>query len=73
MLLGLKKQQEFLLEIGSKIINVTRSGKLLGITVNDELKFVEALCQKVCRKSMHSRGLLLIWTGRKGKSCTIHS
>ena len=53
MFLGLTQHQEFLLEIESKTINVTRSVKLLGITVEDELKFdkdVKALCQKVCKK-----------------------
>ena len=39
MLLGLKQHQGFLLEVGNNIINVTRCVKLLGITVDDELKF----------------------------------
>ena len=39
MFLGLKQHQEFLLEIGNKIVNVTRSVKLLGIVIDDELKF----------------------------------
>ena len=51
--LGLKQNQEFLLEIGNIIVKATRSVKLLGITVDDELKFekhVKTLCQKVCKK-----------------------
>ena len=51
--LGLKKNQEFLLEIGNIIVKATRSAKLLGTTVDDELKFekhVKALCQQVCKK-----------------------
>ena len=50
MLLGLKQHQEFFLEIENKSMNVTRSVKLLGISVDDELKFdkhVKTLCQKV--------------------------
>ena len=53
MFLGLKQHQEFFLEIENKSINVTRSVKLLGISVDDELKFdkhVKTLCQKVSRK-----------------------
>ena len=49
--LGLKQTQEFLLEIGNTIVKATRSVRqLLGITVDDELKFekqVKTLCQKV--------------------------
>ena len=51
--LGLKQNREFLLEIGNIIVKVTRSVKLIGITVNDEVKFekhVKTLCQKVCKK-----------------------
>ena len=51
--LGLKQNQEFLLEIGNIIVKATRSVKLLGTTVDDELKFekhVKILCQKVCKK-----------------------
>ena len=53
MFLGLKQHQEFFLEIENKSIDVTRSVKLLGISVDDELKFdkhVKTLCQKVSRK-----------------------
>ena len=52
--LGLKQHQEFLLEVKNISINVTRSVKLLGIDVDDELKFdkyVKTLCQKVSRKA----------------------
>ena len=51
--LGLKQNQEFLLEIGSITVKATRSVKLLGTLVDDELKFekhVKTLCQKVCKK-----------------------
>ena len=51
--LGLKQNQEFLLEIGNIIVKATRSVKQLGTTVDDELKFekhVKTLCQKVCKK-----------------------
>ena len=51
--LGLKQHQEFLLEIGNKTVNVTRSVKLLGIVIDDELKFdkhVKTICQKVGKK-----------------------
>ena len=51
--LGLKQNQEFLLEIGNIIVKATKSVKLLGITVGIELKFeerVKTLCQKVCKK-----------------------
>ena len=54
MLLNLKQHQEFLLVIGSKIVNVTRSVRLLGITADYELKLdkhVEVLCRKVCKGS----------------------
>ena len=57
--LGLKQNQEFLLEIGKIIVKVTRSVKLLGTTVDDELKcekHVNRLCQKVCKKFVHSQG-----------------
>ena len=37
--LGLKQHQEFLLEIRNKTVNVTRSVRLLGIVIDDELKF----------------------------------
>ena len=37
--LGLKQNQEFLLEMGNIIVKATRYVKLLGITVDDELKF----------------------------------
>ena len=53
ILLGLKQNQEFLLKIRNIIVKVTRSVKLLGITVDDELKFekqVKTICQKVCKK-----------------------
>ena len=53
MFLGLRQHQEFFLEIENKLINVRRSVKLLGISVDDELKFdehVKTLCQKVRRK-----------------------
>ena len=57
--LGLKQNQEFLLEIGNAIVKGTRSVRLLGTTVDDELKFeklVKTLCQKVCKKvSVFSR------------------
>ena len=52
--LGLKQNQELLLEIGNIIVNATRSVKLLWITVDKELKFEKhgkTLCQKVCKKS----------------------
>ena len=51
--LGLKQPQEFFLEIENKSIDVTRSVKLLGINVYDELKFdkhVKTMCQNVSRK-----------------------
>ena len=51
--LGLKQSQELLLEIGNIIVKATRSVKLLGITVDDKLKFekhMKTLCQKVCKK-----------------------
>ena len=73
--LGLKQNQVFLLEIGNRIVEATRSVKLLGITVDDELRFdkhVKTLCQKVCKKSVHSQGWHHTWTKRKGRSCTIH-
>ena len=53
MFLGLKQHQEFFLEIENKSIDVTRSVKLLGINVDDELKFdkhVKTMCQNVSRK-----------------------
>ena len=53
MLLGIKQHQEFLLEIEKKSINVTKSVKILGMDVDDELevdKHVKTLCQKVSRK-----------------------
>ena len=53
MFLGLKQHQEILLEIGNKTVNVIRSVKLLGIVIDDELKFdkhVERLCQQVGKK-----------------------
>ena len=76
MFLGLKQHQEFFLEIENKSINVTRSVKLLGISVDDELKFdkhVKTLCQKVSRKvSAFSR--VTPYTGaklaEKGRSCS---
>ena len=49
MFLGLKQHQEFFLELENKSIDVTRSVKLLGISVDDEVKFdkhVKTLCQK---------------------------
>ena len=52
MFLGLKQHQEFFLETENKSINVPRSVKLLGISVDDELKFdkhVKTLCQKVSK------------------------
>ncbi len=39
MFLVLKQHQEFLLEIDNRIINVARSVKSLGMTIDDELKF----------------------------------
>ena len=51
--LGMKQNQEFLLEIGNIIVKATRSVKLLGITVDDKMKFekhVKTLCEKVCKK-----------------------
>ena len=51
--LGLKQNQEFLLEIGNIIVKATRSVKLLGIPVDDEFKFekhVKTQCQKVYKK-----------------------
>ena len=45
--LGLKQNQEFLLEIGNIIVKAKRSVKLLGTTVDNELKFekhVKTLC-----------------------------
>ena len=56
---GLKQNQKFLLEIGNIIAKATRSVKLLGITVDDELKFekhVKTLCQKYAKMSVRSRG-----------------
>ena len=53
MFLGLKQHQEFFLEIENKSIDVTRSVELLGINVDDELKFnkhVKTMCQNVSRK-----------------------
>ena len=53
MFFGQKQHQEFILEIEKKSIIVTRSVKLLGTKVDDELKFHEhakTLCQKVMRK-----------------------
>ena len=70
ILLGLKQNQEFLLEIGNRIVEVTRSVKLLGITFDDELKFdkhVKTLCQKVCKKvNAFSRGAPYL-DDKKGK------
>ena len=51
MFLGLKQHPEFLSEIEKKSINTTRSGNLLGIDVDDELKFQKkTLCQKLAEK-----------------------
>ena len=50
---GLKQHQEFLLEIENKSINVTRAVKLLGMNVDDEMKFDKhgkTPCQNVGRK-----------------------
>ena len=73
---GLQQHQEFLLEIGSKIINTNRSVKLLGIAVDDELKIdkhVESLYQNVCRKSVHSQRLHFILTRRRNPVSYIHN
>ena len=51
--LSWKQDEEFILEIGNIIVKVTKSVKLLGITVDNELKFekhVKTLCKKVCKK-----------------------
>ena len=64
--LGLKQNQEFLLEIGNIIVKAKRSVKLLGTTVDNELKFekhVKTLCQKVCKKVCVLKGSTL--HGRK--------
>ena len=70
MFLGLKQHQEFFLDLENESINVTRSVKPLGISVDDELKFdkhVKTLCQKVSRKvSAFSRVTPYI-DERKGK------
>ena len=53
MFLGRKQHQEFFLEVKNKSIDVTRSVRLLGINVDDELKFdkhVKTMCQNVSRK-----------------------
>ena len=75
MFLGLKQHQEFLLDIGNKIINMTRSVKLLGITVDDELKFdkhVEILWQKVCKISGAFSRASPFMDEKKGKIFTMH-
>ena len=76
MFLGLKQHQEFLLEIENKSIDVTKSVKLLGINVDDELKFdkhMKTLCQMLAEKSVHFQGSHLTSTRRKERSCTTHS
>ena len=70
MFLGLKQHQEFSLETENKSIDMTRSVKLLGINVDDELKFdkhVKTMCQNVSRKiSAFSRVVPYIYE-KKGK------
>ena len=66
--LGLKQNEEFLLEIGNIIVNATRYVKLLGITVDDELKVekhVKTLYQNVYKKVCVLKGSTL--HGRKEK------
>ena len=53
MFLSLEKRREFFLEIQNKLINVTRSVKLLGMTLEDELKLdkhVISACENLFRK-----------------------
>ena len=70
MFLGLKQNQEFLLEIRNIIVKATRSVKLLGIAVDDELKFgkhVKTLCQKVCKKVSAFSGVVPYMDEKKRK------
>ena len=74
-LLGLKQNQEFLLEIGNIIVKAKRSVKLLGTTVDDELKFekhVKTLSQKVCKKVSVLSRVAPYMDDKKEKSCIIH-
>ncbi len=53
MFLGLREEPKFILEINDKIIPLTDKVKLLGVTVDSQLKFddhTKALCQKANRK-----------------------
>ena len=55
--LGLKQNQEFLLEIGNIIVKATRSAKLLGTAVDDGLTFekhVKHYVKKYAKKSVRS-------------------
>ena len=68
--LGLKQNQVFLLEIGNRIVEATRSVKLLGITVDDELRFykhVKTLCQKVCKEVSAFSRIAPYLNEKKGK------
>ena len=53
MFLGLREKTKFILEINDQIIPLTDKVKLLGVTIDSQLKFddhVKALCQKANRK-----------------------
>ncbi len=53
MFLGLKEKQKFILEINDQIIPLTEKVKLLGVTIDSQLKFdehIKPLCKKAKRK-----------------------
>ena len=75
MFLGLKEKPTFILEINDKVIPLTDKAKLLGVSIDSQLKFddqVKALCQKANRKLNAFSRVAPYLTTRMVRSSIIH-